>query len=173
LIKQLALLAFLVFPFSAFASNIEFDTGNFLNGSISSSFTSTFNITVMGTADTMNLSTADLATGKPCFSGDTCYAFHSAIVTVESTSGSTLFTSAIDTGAVIVKGDDAFVVGFFPRGKNGTPVGLTSFTIIFKGDTITNGNAAVVSTSVIPEPATFSLLGGGLLLLAGLRRILE
>jgi PEP-CTERM motif len=164
----LALLA-LALPTVALADGIDFSTGNFVSGTMTGSFTTGLNTTIVGSIDSITVSTGSLTKLSSCpatLSG-TCYSFASGSVTVKSGS-TTLFTDSLTGGIASKNGTSlGILAGLAP---NGTVVsGTGTLSLILKTGGLKTGSIDV-SLTTAPEPGTLGLLGTGLLGLAGIAR---
>jgi hypothetical protein len=160
-IVLLTLLAF-VFPTSALANDIDFNTGTFEHGTITS-FGKHFRVQVFGSLDTITLNIPDL----------TCYAtrcyFASGTVTVVNRAGITVFTDGLKPGGIpIGTGTTASIFAYLLPDSMGTG-GYTDFNVEYSGHKILTGDA---EADPVPEPSALEglLLGTGLLGLAGMAR---
>jgi hypothetical protein len=170
--KKFLLLLLLLSPLTLRASSFDFSSGQFDSGTLSQSGMD-FSIAITGSLDSTSLSTTTLGSMVPCFNGYECQSFSSGVITVKSPSGATVFSDSLTSGAVITKGDAIFVIGILAPSD---PLkGILSFaaTLGPGGIGITNGEAIVVGSSTVPEPSGLALLGGGLVGLAGLKKLLQ
>jgi hypothetical protein len=166
----LALLA-LALPTVALADSMDFSTGTFVSGTITGSVTTSFTTTIVGSVDTITLSTGSLTKLSSCPTGlsGTCYGFTGGSVTVKSSGGTTLFTDSL-TGGVAAKNGASLgiLASLMPNGTVVVGTGTVSLTIK-KNGTVGSGSIDV-SFVTTPEPGTLGLLGTGLIGLAGIFR---
>jgi hypothetical protein len=168
--KKVLLLLLLLSPLTVRASTFDFSSGQFDSGTLSQSGMD-FSISIVGSLDSTSLSTTTLGSMVPCFNGYECQSFSSGVITVKSPSGATVFSDSLTSGAVITKGDAVFVIGILAPSD---PLkGILSFAATLGPGGITNGEAIVVGSSTVPEPSGLALLGGGLVGLAGLKKLLQ
>jgi hypothetical protein len=168
----LALLA-LALPIAGFAASIDYDTGGFISGTITGSFSTHIDVTEVGNLFTIQIDTGTL-TKLPmseCTTGFTCYDFAGGSAKVMQGS-TTVFTDALE-GGLTLKGNSvaAIAASLMPNGfvQEGTAVSTLDFT----GTTIHAGSSDIsfsTHVSTVPEPGTLGMLGTGLIGLAGMVR---
>src|SRR5215469_10732630 len=138
----LMLLAF-VFPMSAVANDIEFSTGTFEHGTITS-FGNHFRVRVVGSLDTITLNIPNLT----CYTTK-CY-FSSGTVTVVNRAGVAVFTDGLRPGGFpIGTGTTATIFAYLSPDPFGMG-GYTEFDVNYDVHKIL---AADAEASPMPEPS--------------------
>ena len=165
-VMLLTLLA-LALPTSALANDIEFETGTFEHGTITSSFGKHFRVQVVGSMDTITLSIPNLS----CSATETECSFRSGTVTVENPAGVTVFTAGLKSGEIKMgtgTGRTVSIDGYLLPDRLGIG-GYEKFDVTFRNDTVLAGDAEVYPA---PEPSALEglLFGTGLLGLAEMAR---
>jgi len=162
-------------PTAALANSIDFSTGTFTSGTITSNFHNPFSVEVVGSGGTITLDTSTLNTH--CAPATAVCTFTSGTVTVKNSAGVTVFTSSVTDGTisrVTPPNEDSITANLVPG--TCSPITCTSGSVTFhvdvRGGNLVAGSSATVvgSTSVIPEPGTLGMLGTGVLGLAGMMR---
>lgn len=165
----LALLA-LALPTLALADGLDFSTGTFVSGTMSGSFKTSFDATIVGSGNTITIDTGSLTKltgGCPTGLKGTCYDFSGGSVTVKS--GSTvLFTDSLTGGILDKKGNSLGILAGL--GSNSSVAsGTGTLSLVLKKGGVWAGSIDV-SLVTTPEPGTLGLIGTGLIGLAGLAR---
>jgi hypothetical protein len=157
-----ALLAFAL-PGTALADNIEFNSGTFVSGTITS-FSNPFSVRVVGTSNTITLDIPKLS----CNASDTECFFTSATVTVVNPKGDTIFMDGVEPGGLKI-GTGTMTTALYLLPDSFGKGGYTEFNVNFTGDALLAGTAEV---QPVPDPSALEglLLGTGLLGLAGMAR---
>jgi hypothetical protein len=162
----LALLA-LALPTAALANSIDFDTGKFVSGTITGSFTNPFHVTVVGSINVISLVDATV-TGACGATVSTCD-FTGGTITVANGSG-TIFVDSLSGGTIskLSRNTNIITATLLPSTT------VTSGTVVFltttlDDNTLSAGSASVVAT-VVPEPSALVSFGTGLVGLAGMMR---
>ena len=150
-------------PGTALADDIEFNSGTFVSGTITS-FSNPFSVRVVGTSNTITLDIPKLsciAAHMECF-------FTSGTVTVVNPAGVTMFTDGVEPGGLKI-GTGTMTTALYLLPDSFGKGGYTEFDVEFSGDTLLGGTA---EAQPVPEPCALEglLLGTGLFGLAEMTR---
>ena len=163
-----ALLAAFTLSLPAFAGSIDYDTGKFISGKITGSFSNKINIDIVGSLNEIDVRTGKLIKNMSgCPSGSTCFDFTGGSVSVD---GGKIFKDAIN-GGITIKGNGFATVSATLASMSGVSRGAVATTFVFSGTKITAGSENVALNSTVPEPTALSLLGMGLVSFLGLLRM--
>ena len=168
--RRVMLLVFLalVLRSAALAGPISFITGDFVSGSITSSFQNPFQVQVIGSKASLTLDTSSLT----C-SGAVCSFSSGMVFTFGCTPDGSVcgLRTDIVNGRITMTANTATITGNMMNPFGACCAGFTKFVVSFKGNALTSGNASAVIT---PEPGTFEMLefglGVGVIGLAGMAR---
>lgn len=164
-LKVLLVLAVLfAAPALAAANSIDFDTGVFMSGTLSGSFTTAINVNIVGSLDTIDLITGNLIkTTVGCPAGASCYDFTNGSVKVSNSTGTVFFDTL--SGGITVRQNGSASINATLAPDSGVSVGAATATFDFSATKITAGSEDVSfsSRSVVPEPGSLFLFGTGLI----------
>lgn len=145
-------------------TSTDYDTGSFLSGTITGSFTTSLSVSIKGMDHSIDISTGTLVRSTTgCPPGSMCFSFTGGSVTVDGT----VFKDSLSGGITIKTGGTGSINAILMP-EMGVGSGSADASFVFKNGMITAGseNVSFTSAAAVPEPATLLLFGTGLIPLA-------
>lgn len=163
----LVLAVLLAAPALAAANSIDFSTGTFMSGSLSGSFSSSINVNIVGSLNTIDIITGSLIkTTMGCPAESMCFNFTGGSVKVSNGGGTEFFDSL--SGGITIRENGSASIDAVLSPTTSVTTGTATASFDFNGGKVTSGSEDVsfITHNVVPEPGTMMLFGSGLVGLA-------